>query len=116
MKTLPILSLASLALLAGAARANDFPTLDRVLYVHECMRNNPGPHFEMVSKCSCALDRVAESIKHEDYVNMATIVNAMSIGGERGGELRDNDTLKPQVQRYREVQSKAARSCFINTK
>jgi hypothetical protein len=95
------------------ASANNFPTTDRVLYVQECMRTNPGPYFEMVSKCSCALDQLASEVTFDDYVNMVTIVNAVTIGGERGGELRDNETLKPQIARYRELQARVGKSCFL---
>ena len=98
---------------APAAFANDFPTVDRVLYVQECMRANPGPSFEMVNKCSCALDNLAREVKYEDYVTMITVVNAVSIGGERGGELRDNETLKPQIKRFRDLQSQVQKACFI---
>lgn len=108
-----ILSAAVLAA-CGAAQANDFPTVDRVLYVQECMRTNPGPNFEMVNKCSCALDSLAREVSYDDYVNMSTIVNAVTIGGERGGELRDNESLKPQIKRFRELQAKVQKSCFIN--
>jgi hypothetical protein len=98
---------------ATVAGANDFPTVDRVLYVQECIRANPGPHFEMVNKCSCALDRLASEVKYDDYVTMTTIVNAVSIGGERGGEMRDNESLKPQIARYRELQARVIKACFI---
>jgi hypothetical protein len=37
----------------------------------------------------------------------------MSIGGERGNDLRDNETLKPQVKRFRELQAQAQKRCFI---
>jgi hypothetical protein len=97
----------------AAPPPNDFPTVDRVLYVQECMRTNPGPHYEMVNKCACALDRMAAEVKFEDYTTMATIVNAVSIGGERGGELRDNETIKPQIARYRALQSQVQKACFI---
>lgn len=103
-------------LLGAAASANDFPTVDRVLYVQECMRLHPGPNFEMINKCSCALDRLAEEVKHDDYVNMVTVVNAVTIGGERGGELRDNETLKPQIARYRALQAKVGKACFIGSR
>jgi hypothetical protein len=106
-------ALCLLPLLTISAWANDFPTNERVLYVHECMRNNPGPHFEMVSKCSCALDKVASEVKFADYESMATVTNAVSIGGERGGTLRDNELLKPQVKRLRDLQAKARDACFI---
>jgi hypothetical protein len=99
---------------SAAACANDFPTVDRVLYVQECMRAHPGPQFEMVSKCSCALDALARDVKHADYVTMSTISNARSIGGERGSAIRDVPSLEPQARRYRELQAKAARGCFIN--
>ena len=109
-RTLPLLC--SL-LVATAAAANDFPTVDRVLYVEQCMQANPGPHFEMVNKCSCALDRLAAEVKFDDYVTMTTIVNAVSIGGERGSEMRDNESLKPQIARYRELQARVSKACFI---
>lgn len=110
--------LATVALLASAAPAlaNDFPTVDRVLYVQECMRNNPGPNFEMVNKCSCALDALAREVKYEDYVSMSTVTNAISIGGERGSELRDNESVKPQIKRLRELQAKVQQGCFITPK
>jgi hypothetical protein len=104
-----------LTLLAGttAASANDFPTVERVLYVNDCMRTNPGPTFEMITKCSCALDRLAETVKFDDYVGMTTVVKAISIGGERGGDLRDNETIKPQLARWRDLQAKVSKACFI---
>ena len=110
------LSLAALAMSTTAvtALANDFPTVDRVLYVQECMRDNPGPNFEMVNKCSCALDALAREVKYEQYVEMSTIAKALSIGGERGNDLRDNETLKAPLKRYRELQSKVQKGCFIN--
>lgn len=111
MNKLPFALIA--ATFAASASANDFPTVDRVLYVQECMRSNPGPNFEMVNKCSCALDRIAEQVKFDDYVQMTTVVKAISIGGERGSELRDNETVKPQLGRWRELQAKAQAACFI---
>lgn len=110
------LSLAAFVLSAAAAPAlaNDFPTVDRVLYVQECIRDNPGPNFEMVNKCSCALDALAREVKYEQYMEMSTIAKAMSIGGERGNDLRDNETLKAPLKRYRELQAKVQKGCFIN--
>ena len=99
---------------ATGAFANDFPTVDRVLYVQECMRANPGPQFEMINKCSCALDVLAKDLKYDEYVTLSTISKAMSIGGERGGAIRDVPSLEPQSKRYRELQTKAHQACFIN--
>jgi hypothetical protein len=67
----------------------------------------------MVNKCSCALDALAREVKYDDYVNMSTIANAISIGGERGREVRDNESVKPQIKRLRELQAKVQQGCFI---
>ena len=109
-----LLMLAVLASAGGAAHANDFPTSARVLYVEDCMRANPGPYFEMVNKCSCAVDALAAEVKYEEYTTMQTISNGMSIGGERGGAIRDVASLQPELKKYRELQTKAKKGCFIN--
>ena len=106
--------LCTLWMACATSHANDFPTVERVLYVQECMRANPGPSFEMTSKCSCALDTLARELSYDDYVTLSTISKAMSIGGERGSSVRDVPAYEPQLKRYRDLQAKAAKSCFIN--
>jgi len=108
-------ALCALLAAAGTARANDFPTVDRVLYVHECMRAHPGPGFEMTNKCSCALDALAKELSYDEYVTMSTVSKALSIGGERGGAIRDAPSLEPQAKRYRELQAKAESGCFLRS-
>ena len=100
---------------AADAPRNDYPTVDRVLYVQACMRAHPGGHFyEMVNKCSCVLDALATAVSFDDYVSMSTMVNANSIGGERGGVIRDNEPAQAQIKRYKELQAKAQKSCFLD--
>jgi hypothetical protein len=99
---------------SAAVWANDFPTVDRVLYVQECMRAHPGPQFEMINKCSCALDVLASDVTYDDYVTLSTISKAMSIGGERGGTIRDTPSLEAQAKHYRELQTRAEKGCFIH--
>ena len=119
MKPLAIASflgaLCALLLVCSTARANDFPTADRVLYVQECMRAHPGPQFEMIHKCSCVLDTLATELKFDDYVTLSTLDKAMSIGGERGGSIRDAPSLETQAKRYREMRTKTEATCFIGT-
>jgi len=107
---------AALAGLLGslpAQAANDFPTVARVLYVHECMRDHPGPHFEMVNKCSCALDMLAEQISFDEYETLSTEANATTIGGERGAYLRENEGVQTAVRRYRKMQTEVKKACFV---
>lgn len=108
-----VLSCCALMPLAATARDNDFPTVGRVLYVQECMSTRPGSNFEMTNKCSCAVDAMAAEISYEDYVTMTTMMKARSIGGERGGTLRDNESLDAPIKRYRDLQAKVLKGCFL---
>ncbi len=98
---------------APATHLDGYPTVDRVLYVQECMRSHPGPHYEMVNKCACALDRLAQEVPFNDYVDMSTAANASSIGGERGAYIRETESLQVGVRRYRALQAKVKKACFV---
>ena len=108
-----VFAAASSLLLAAPAQANDFPTIDRVVYVQECMRAHPGPQFEMQNKCACSLDAIAREVKYDEFVALSTVAKAMTIGGERGSSIRDAPSLEPQAKRYRELVSKSEKNCFI---
>jgi hypothetical protein len=105
------------ALAAGCASTPPpnpgYPTADRVTYVQECMNENPGPAFEMRSKCVCAIDRMAERVPHAEFVEMSTAFNANSIGGERGSYVRDVAVLQADIKRWRELQASVKQACFI---
>lgn len=119
MRTIHQSAIGMLLLAAGAVHAvhaapNDFPTVARVQYVQDCMTAHPGGKFEMTSKCSCALDALAAEVSYDDYVTLSTIFNARTIGGERGGTLRENQSLEPEVKRYRDLQAKVSKGCFLS--
>lgn len=95
-------------------KPNDYPTSERVIYVQACMRDNPGPHYEMLNKCSCAIDTIAREVPFDDFVAMSTATNANSIGGERGSYIRDVEDLQKQIRKFRSVQANAKKSCMFN--
>lgn len=115
LKLTRIAALTALATLALPALAHNYPTLDRVNYVEECMQQHPGTRYEMLSKCSCVIDRIARDVPHEEFVNMSTSANATSISGERGNMIRDSKQLQDQIKRFKALQTTAKKSCFINT-
>lgn len=98
---------------ADADAGNDFPTVDRVEYVQECMRSHPGSRYEMLYKCSCTLDHIAAEIPYDEYVELWTAANAISIGGERGAQLRDAQMSRDMARRFRSVEEKAQDDCFL---
>ncbi|MCK6427313.1 MAG: hypothetical protein L6Q75_19835 [Burkholderiaceae bacterium] len=104
---------------AGVARADapgylpEYSTVERFLYVQECMRDHPGPHYEMVNKCACAIDRLAQQLPFDEYVALSTAAKANSIGGERGAYIRDSESLQVDVRRWRSLQTQAKKACFV---
>jgi len=98
-----------------AERPNDYPTLARVEYVFDCLNENPGPRHEMVYKCVCAADRVAEAVPYDRWVDLSTFFNAQPIAGERGAYVRERSDIQAQLKSYREIQLNAKKACFIRT-
>jgi len=104
-------------LVAGSvavARANDFPTHDRVEFVLKCMRESKGTQEELLYKCSCAIDAIAAKVDYGTWVDLATVANATTIAGERGGVLRDMKDGRKTIASYRALQQSAKKQCFIS--
>jgi hypothetical protein len=100
---------------AGPA-ANDYPTLARVEYVFECLEENAGPRHEMVYKCVCAVDRVAESVPYDRWIELSTFFKAQPMAGERGAYVRERSDIQSQLKSYRELQARVRKACFIPEK
>lgn len=100
------------AALPMAARAHDFPTADRVEYVLECMVDHQSKQ-EYLYKCSCAIDRIARAVNYDEYVEMSTALRNKSLGGERGAEFRDPAFVKDMANKYKALQDKARKACFV---
>lgn len=112
----PVRLLAALALAtctALPARANDYPTAERVTFVLECLRDFPGPEYEMIQKCSCALDAIAERLPYDRYVEASTVSKAVTIAGERGGTLRENEQAQGEAREYRSLYREARKRCLF---
>jgi len=111
----PALAAVGIALsTTGNAAANDFPTVERVLFVEACARDHPDrPHQEMVYKCSCALDAMAAEYTYDQYVDLSTAFDAGQIAGERGAAVRESTTGQDLIKQFRAARAKALSSCFI---
>lgn len=96
----------------ASAAAPAFPTVDRVEYVLECMKNNGGGQ-EFLYKCSCTIDAIAEKLPYEDYVEASTVARYQTLGGERGAVFRDPESMKALAKRYRALNVEAKQSCGV---
>ena len=109
-----LLIAAALVLLALTAQANDFPTLERVQFVESCIRDHPDrSRQEMIYKCSCAVDAIADEVTYAEYVDLATGFAAGQAAGERGAAIRESTQGRDLASRYRAIQGRAFKACLI---
>lgn len=110
-----------LALLGGTAtaadeqaRPNDFPTVERVLWVEACIRDHPDrQRQELIYKCSCALDALAGVLTYTEYVDSSTAFFAGQAAGERGTGVRETSEGRTLADRYRRAHAQALEQCMI---
>ena len=91
---------------------NDYPTTARVEYVQECIAKNGGNLADLY-KCSCAIDRIADHLTYDDFVEAGTFARYATLPGEGGGEFRDPDRAKERAKLYRSIEAEAYRSCGL---
>lgn len=96
----------------GAAKAeNDFPTAARADYVFGCMASN-GQTQEMLYKCSCSIDVIAELMRYDQYVQAETIIRMRGIPGEKTAAMRDTPWTQEVIDLMRRSQAEAELRCF----
>jgi hypothetical protein len=112
-----ILSLATIAALP-AARAQEaklprytYPTSARADYVIGCMAAN-GFQRQLLDKCACGIDVIADRLDYDDYQNAETILSMQQAGvGPRGGLFRDTPVAKESLEKLRRAQAEANLRC-----
>lgn len=91
--------------------ANDFPTAARAEYVFGCMAAN-GQTPEMLNKCSCSIDTIAERIPFEQYERIETVLTMQQLPGQRAAVFREAPWVKELLDRFQRAQAEANLHCF----
>jgi hypothetical protein len=117
-RTVPVL-LGTICLFASSVTGadspvHDYPTVARVEYVQECITKHGGK-LESLYQCACAIDRIANSLTYDEFVEAGTYAKYASLPGEGGGIFRDSDTARQMAKRYRETEAEAYRSCGLGS-
>ena len=110
--TLVVALCTSVLLQPRAGLAYDYPTVDRVEFVLECMQRNEGKQ-EFLYKCSCVVDELAQKYSYDDFVEAATAARYQTLGGERGGVFRDPADTRESAKRYLQARSEAMKRCAV---
>ena len=115
MRSTPYLALASALSAVGTAQAADpgeYPTVDRVEFVLECMQRNAGKQ-EFLYKCACLIDEIAQTYTYDDFVEASTAARYQSLAGERGGVFRDPPEVRETAKRYLQIRGDAMKHCGV---
>jgi hypothetical protein len=97
---------------SDAPSRNDYPTYARVQYVQDCAARAGGSQAD-VYKCSCVIDKLAEHLTYDEFVEAATFAHYSTLPGEGGGIFRDPPQAKNESKRYRTLESDAYRACGL---
>ena len=96
--------------------AHDYPTLARVEYVQECMNRAVGGRQGALYQCVCAIDRIADKLTYDDFVEASTYAKYATLPGENSGIFRDSEQAKQKAKLFHVVESDALRSCNVPAK
>lgn len=92
--------------------ANDFPTDARVQFVFECMHDHGGSSYANLYHCSCTIDRIADAMPYQTYVEADTYERGRHAAGERGGILREGDIATHMRTLLETAEKNAETRCF----
>ena len=96
---------------AQAHETSDYPTATLADYVFACMAAN-GQRYDILQKCSCSIDYIAERLPYEDYVRVEAIMQAQQDIGQRGIFYRDAQWAKDKVDLLKKFQAESTIACF----
>lgn len=94
--------------------AHYFPTPARVEFVNSCM-TKASDKLAALYQCACAIDRIADAMTYEEFVEASTFARYATLPGEGGGEFRDFDTARQQAKQYRELERVSLQACGMKS-
>jgi len=94
------------------APAHAYPTVARVEYVNECIGKSGG-QLAALYQCSCVIDRIANAMTYDEFVDASTFAKYATLPGAGGGIFRDSDESKKLAKSFRSLEADAMRSCGV---
>ena len=112
------LALLGLVLAASAAAQDapkhpkyDYPTAARADYVIGCLAAN-GYKREMLDKCACGIDTIANMMSYDDYEYASTVLGVQQGGlGERGQMFNNNPVVQPKLDELHRAEAEVNLRC-----
>ena len=89
---------------------NDYPTVARADYVFACMEVN-GRTREILEKCSCSIDQIAEILPWDEYEQAETLMSVGLRGGENVAWTK-TPAMQEKVKNLKRAQVEGELRCF----
>ena len=94
-----------------AHEKSDYPTYVLADYVFACMAVN-GQRYDILQKCSCSIDYIAERLGYVDYEKAETIMQIQQDKGQRGIFYRETNWANDKVDLLKKLQAESTLACF----
>jgi hypothetical protein len=91
--------------------AHNYPTYARVEYVNDCVVRSG--KLASLYQCSCAIDRIAQRLSYDSFVEASTFAKYSGLPGEGGAIFRDSDAAQGQTKLYRKLEADAWGACGL---
>jgi len=96
----------------GDGPVHSYPTAARVEYVNECIANQRDS-LANVYQCSCVIDRIANTLSYDAFVEAVTFARYAGLPGEAGAIFRDSDQARKLARQYKELEAEAYKACGL---
>ncbi len=108
------LFLTSLVFVSGAVSAYEYPTIETVRYVINCMADTGGQNEENLYACTCRIDAISKAVTFQEYEDVSVYVRNKDMPGEKGGVFRDlGKATKGTRAKYDAVVKSAEANCPV---
>ena len=94
-------------------QANEYPTIDIVRSVVECMAELGEQNEQNLYVCTCRHDLIAGEIAFEDYERARFFERYKQMPGKRGGLVRDSKDGEKLVADLQAAREKASKECPV---
>lgn len=88
-----------------------YPTATLADYVFACMAAN-GQRYDILQKCSCSIDYIAQRLPHDEYERVESIMQAQQDIGQRGIFYREAQWASDKVDKLKKIQAESTIACF----
>ena len=102
-------------MLPSAVLSNDFPTQARVEYVFGCMNSLGGQNYDNMYACVCTLDKLAQEVNYDQFVELQSLGTLINTPGEKGGAFRDLPKARKSLSSFSGLQQDLLKSCLLYT-